>query len=95
MHILAVNVPGAAANPLIEPQMLGAMGLVLAATGVTGMIVYRLLPPGRNAYSLACLAAFATVALLAYAGVQAAGAIMWVCLVALLILWVLTALANS
>lgn len=97
MHVLAIFqglVAFKAASPLLEPQMLGAMGLVVAAAGFAGTIVYRWLAPARGAYSLAYLAAFVTVALLAYAGVEAAGAIMWVCLLGLLAAWVLTVLAN-
>lgn len=79
----------------IDPQLIGAIGLVLAGAAAVGVGVYRLLAPRAFAYELALIATFATVAGLAYAGVQAAAAVMWVCLIVLGVVWAIAALANS
>jgi hypothetical protein len=79
----------------LDPAMVGAIGLVIAAAALVGYLVARALAgyPGSSTFGM--LAAFAFTAALAYAGVQAAAMIMWVMLVGLLLVWVATLLMNS
>jgi hypothetical protein len=79
----------------IDPALLGAIGLVLAAAGLVGFGVARWLAGYRGANTLGMLAAFAFTAALAYAGVEAAAAIMWVMLVGLFLVWIVTMFANG
>jgi len=79
-----------------EPRMIGAIGLIITLAGVVGIAVYRLASRffRGGAYELGLFAAFGTVAGLAYLGVEAAGAIMWVVLGLVLVAWLISALTQ-
>ena len=77
-----------------DPKLMGSIGLVLAAATFVGIVTTRYLKPKSYAREFGMLAAFAFTAALAYAGVGAAGAIMYVLAAVLILVWILTAVAN-
>ncbi len=82
-------------TPLLDPTMIGAIGLVMAAAAVVGVTVYRWLGTHRDALAFAMIAAFGFTATLAYSGVAAAGAIIWVMLIGLVLAWIVIAMAGG
>ena len=87
--------PAAATGPhLSDPKVMGAIALVLVAAAVIGVGVHRWLAPNPYATTLAFIAASGFVGVLAYAGVPAAGYIVMMMVVAMLIVWALALFSN-
>jgi hypothetical protein len=86
--------PAAATTSWTDPSMLGAMGLVLVGAALVGIGVYRVARPTGVARELSLVAAFATIAGLAWLGVPAAGMLVWIAIALVAVVWVLMALSN-
>lgn len=90
-----MNPLGATSAVGLEPQLIGAIALVLSAAGIGGFVVYRLLGHSRNSLYLSLLAAWAVVGFLAWLGVPAAGIIVLALLVVFVLLGAVVAFANN
>jgi hypothetical protein len=64
-------------QPVMTPEQMGIIGLVLAGAGLVGVFVYRWLAPTPGAAALGVVASTAVIAVLSYFGVVAASVVLW------------------
>ena len=80
---------------LLDPAHVGAIGLVVAAAALVGFAVKRLAGRRLAGFPLGMLSAFAFTAALASAGVKPAAEVVWVLLAVMMIVWLLSFLADT